>query len=50
MIATVTFNPCLDKHITVNGFKLNETNRWTSLPFDMTAVTFSSLKNLSPVC
>ena len=34
MIATVTFNPCLDKHITVNGFKLNETNRWTSLRQD----------------
>ncbi len=34
MIATVTFNPCLDKHITVSGFKLNETNRWTSLRQD----------------
>ena len=34
MIATVTFNPCLDKHIAVNGLRLNETNRWTSLRQD----------------
>lgn len=34
MIATVTFNPCLDKHITVNGLRLNETNRWASLRQD----------------
>jgi 6-phosphofructokinase 2 len=34
MIATVTLNPCLDKHIAVNGLRLNETNRWTSLRQD----------------
>jgi 6-phosphofructokinase 2 len=34
MIATVTLNPCLDKHITVNGLRLNETNRWTNLRQD----------------
>jgi len=31
MIATVTLNPCLDRTITVNGLKIDETNRWTSV-------------------
>ncbi len=31
MIATITFNPCLDEHITVNGLVVDETNRWTKL-------------------
>jgi len=31
MIATVTLNPCLDESIIVNGLKVDETNRWTSL-------------------
>lgn len=29
MIATITLNPCVDKHITVQGLNLNETNRST---------------------
>ncbi len=28
MIATVTLNPCMDKHIDVHGLVLYETNRW----------------------
>lgn len=31
MIATVTLNPSLDESIIVNGLKVDETNRWTSL-------------------
>lgn len=30
MIATVTFNPCLDRNIIVHGMVIDETNRWTS--------------------
>jgi len=30
MIATVTFNPSLDKSVTVDGLVVDETNRWTS--------------------
>ena len=30
MIATVTFNPCLDRNIIVDGLVIDETNRWTS--------------------
>jgi len=30
MIATVTFNPCLDRNIIVHGLVVDETNRWTS--------------------
>ena len=31
MIASVTFNPCLDQHITVNGLLMDGTNRWSKL-------------------
>ena len=34
MIATVTFNPTLDKSVTVDGLVLDEANRWTSLRRD----------------
>jgi 6-phosphofructokinase 2 len=33
MIATITLNPCLDQHITVDGLVVDETNRWTSMRF-----------------
>jgi len=31
MIATVTLNPSLDRRITVDGLKTDESNRWTGL-------------------
>ncbi|MFC1897530.1 1-phosphofructokinase [Chloroflexota bacterium] len=31
MIATITLNPCLDEHITVNGLVVEEANRWSKL-------------------
>ncbi len=31
MIATVTLNPSLDRRITVDGLKVDESNRWTNL-------------------
>ena len=31
MIATITLNPCLDEHITVNGLVVDEANRWFKL-------------------
>jgi len=31
MIATITLNPSLDEHITVNGLVVEETNRWVKL-------------------
>ncbi|MBA7514718.1 Tagatose-6-phosphate kinase [subsurface metagenome] len=31
MIATITLNPCLDEHITVNGLVVEEVNRWSRL-------------------
>jgi 6-phosphofructokinase 2 len=31
MIATITLNPCLDQHITVDGLVVDGTNRWTSM-------------------
>ncbi len=31
MIATITLNPCLDEHITVQGLVVEETNRWVKL-------------------
>ncbi len=31
MIATITLNPCLDRTITVDGLKVDETNRWKSV-------------------
>lgn len=31
MIATVTLNPCLDQHITVDGLVMDGTNRWSKL-------------------
>lgn len=34
MIITITLNPCLDRHIEVNGLVINGTNRWTSLSQD----------------
>lgn len=34
MIATVTFNPTLDKSVTVDGLVVDETNRWTSFRRD----------------
>jgi len=33
MIATVTLNPSLDRTITVDGLKLGESNRWSSLRY-----------------
>lgn len=30
MIATVTFNPCLDRNILVHGLVIDDANRWTS--------------------
>lgn len=34
MIATVTFNPTLDKSVTVDGLVVDEANRWTSFRRD----------------
>jgi 6-phosphofructokinase 2 len=34
MIATITLNPCVDKHITVQGLNLNDTNRSTAIHHD----------------
>jgi len=31
MIATITLNPCLDQHITVDGLVMDGTNRWSRL-------------------
>ena len=31
MIATITLNPSLDRTVTVDGLKVNESNRWTSV-------------------
>jgi len=31
MIATITLNPSLDRRITVDGLKMDESNRWTGL-------------------
>ena len=31
MIATITLNPCLDQHITVDGLVMDGTNRWSKL-------------------
>ena len=31
MIATITLNPSLDRTVTVDGLKVNESNRWTAL-------------------
>jgi len=31
MIATITLNPCLDEHITVDGLVVEEANRWSKL-------------------
>jgi 6-phosphofructokinase 2 len=31
MLATITLNPCLDEHITVNGLVIEEANRWSKL-------------------
>jgi len=31
MIATITLNPCLDEHLTVNGLVVEEANRWSKL-------------------
>ena len=31
MIATITLNPCLDQHITVDGLVVDGTNRWSKL-------------------
>ena len=31
MIATITLNPSLDRTITVDGLKIDETNRWKSV-------------------
>ncbi len=31
MIATITLNPCLDQHITVDGLVIDGTNRWSKL-------------------
>ena len=31
MIATITLNPCMDEHITVNGLVVEEANRWSKL-------------------
>ena len=31
MIATITLNPCLDEHISVNGLVVEEANRWFKL-------------------
>ncbi len=31
MIITITLNPCLDEHITVNGLVVEEANRWSRL-------------------
>ncbi len=31
MIATITLNPCLDEHITVNRLMVEEANRWSKL-------------------
>ncbi|MFC2014134.1 1-phosphofructokinase [Chloroflexota bacterium] len=31
MIVTITLNPCLDQHITVDGLMMDGTNRWSKL-------------------
>ena len=31
MIATITLNPCLDQHITVDGLEMDGINRWSRL-------------------